>query len=228
MSKAIPLPGYKTTKPAVPVLKAMFRDLGAQDACIQLQELCISYMENSAVATKAPVDAFLRLLYQGNGIPHGTYSFQELRELSSKSHLVLTYAIFEKTLEELIRYVKSAKPSLAASWTSKTPSGGGMPPLVELVSNLPLPVQNPLVSAPEYRLFEYYRAVRVASSHLKSSTATQANTAFGALSPSDMQHFAACYQLQAPNPPSALAFADFHLFTRAIKYYSRLLNEACG
>ena len=32
----------------------------------------------------------------------------------------------------------------------------------------------------------------------------------------------------APNKHDALSFLDFALFTRAIKYYSKLLNEACA
>lgn len=228
MPQSIPLPGYKTTKPTSPAIKSMLRELGAQDACIQLQELCIAYMQNSAVATKAPVDAFLNLLYEGNGIPHGTHSFQELRQLASKSYLVVTYALFEKMLEELIKHVKHAQPSLAAAWKSKSASSGNMPPFVELASNLPPNHQSALQAVPEYRLFEYYRAVRVANSHIKSSTSSQANTAFGSLTSADLQHFATCYQLQAPNPPGALTFEDFRLFTRAIKYYSKLLNEACA
>jgi hypothetical protein len=226
MSKSTPLPGYKTTKPAIPAIKSMFRELGAQDACIQLQELCAVYMQNSAAATNAPLDAFLHLLYQGNGIPHGTLSFSELRQLSAKSYIVLTYALFEKMLLEVIDYVKSSIPGSAAAWVTKSATGGRLPPLLELAANLPAAERQSLEGVPEFRLFEHYRAVRVANSHVVGNTANKAQVAFGLLSNNDLSHFTHCYELQAPNPASDITFQDFRLFTRAIKYYSRLVNEA--
>lgn len=205
----------------------MFQELGAQDACIQLQELCITYMENSAAATRAPLGEFLKLLYTGNGIPHGTYSFTELKELSAKSYLIVTYALLEKTLLAVISHVKAAQPVLAASWKAKSASGGGLPPLLELTQNLPAADCTKLEEAPEFRLIEYYRAVRVANSHIKGSTAAAVTAAFKSLTPSDIQHFTTCYDL-TPNAPADVRFEDFKLFTRAIKYYSNLLNEACA
>lgn len=228
MAKQVPPPGYKTTKPALPAIKLMLHELGAQDASIQLQELCITYMQNSAAATKAPLGDFLNLLYAGNNIPRGTHKFDELRELASNSYLMVTYAAFEKMLFEIIDQVKMNKPVLAAKWNSKNNSGGGLPPLMELTQNLPAGDRSILEKAPEYRLFEYYRAVRVANSHIKGSTSTYVNKAFAALTQADLQHFSSCYGLQAPNPPGQITFDDFQLFTRAIKYYSKLLNEACA
>ena len=206
----------------------MFRELGAQDACIQLQELCAIYMQNSAAATNAPLDAFLRLLYQGNGIPHGTLSFSELRKLSAKTYVVLTYALFEKMLLEVIDHVKKSVPGLAAAWVTKSATGGRLPPLLELAANLPPPERRCLEAVPEFRLFEYYRAVRVANSHVAGNTADKAQVAYGLLNKSDLSHFTRCYSLQAPNPPNDITFQDFQLFTRAIKYYSRLVNETCA
>lgn len=228
MAKPVPLPGYTTTKRKLPAIQLMFQELGAQDACIQLQELCITYMENSAAATKAPLGDFLKLLYAGNDIPHGTYSFAELKELSAKSYLIVTYALLEKTLIGIISDTKATRPALAATWKSKTPSGGGLPPLLELTQNIPAADRAILEAAPEFRLIEYYRTVRVANSHIKGSTAANVISAFASLSAGDLQHFSRCYGLRAPNPPSDISFEDFKLFTRAIKYYSNLINEACG
>lgn len=228
MAKSIPKPGYTTTKPNIPSIKIMFKELGAQDACVQLQELSITYMQNSAAATNAPLGDFLNLLFKANKIPQGTHSFQELREVSSKSNLIATYALFEKMLFATIAHVKQTNHALAANWVSKSTSGGGLPPLLELTQNLPAASRSTLEAAPEFRLFEYYRAVRVANSHIKGSTATHVAIAYAALSETDLQHFISCYTLQAPNAPNQINFEDFKLFTRAIKYYSKLLNEACA
>lgn len=228
MAKTIPLPGYRTTKPQLPAIKLMLKELGAQDACIQLQELSIIFMRNSAHATKAPLDEFLNLLYAANQIPQGTHDFSELRELVYGSYIIVTYALFEKMVMETIVQLKANKPALAGAWNSKSSAGGGLPPLRELTQNLPSGVRTLLESAPEFRLFEYYRAVRVANSHIKGSTSANVGTAFAALTNADMQHFYTCYGLNGPNLPPNISFDDFMLFTRAIKYYSRLINEACA
>lgn len=227
--KKIPDPGYTTTKKLMTSIRGIFDELGAQDACIQLQELSIQYLCNSAVATRAPIGDFLKLLYKGNKIPQGTYNFDELRELASKSYLTATYALLEKMLRGIISEYKTKNPGTAVGWRKQNLKGENFSPLQELVENLPQTISAPLVSAPEYRLLEYYRLVRVANSHHKGSTLTNAEKAYAVITSRDMSHFLSYDAAPpAPNPPDKICFADFLLFTRAIKYYSKLLNEACA
>jgi hypothetical protein len=227
-TKEVPAPGYATTKHLMPSIDLMFSELGAQDACIQLQELSIEYLCNSAAATRAPIGDFLKLLYSGNKIPHGTHDFEELRELASKSYLVVTYALFEKMLRGIIAEYKVANPASVTAWKRQNGAGENLPPLQELVLNLPAAVGNQLKSRPEFKLLEYYRLVRVANSHVKDTTLSSVEKALKAFTPAEMAHFRTYDSSTSPNAPAQIRFDDFLLFTRAIKYYSKLLNEACA
>lgn len=228
-TKTIPHPGYSTTKKLIAPIKNMFDELGAQDASIQLQELSIQYLCNSARVEKIPVGDFLKSLYKGSGIPHGTYDFDELRELASKSYLTVTYALLEKMLRAIISEYKEKNPVAATQWRKKNSNDENYPPLQELIENLPSTSRVQLRGVPEYRLLEYYRLVRVANSHHKGETLKNAEKARMQITPADIGHFSNYIPaVAAPNDPEHICFDDFLLMTRAIKYYSKLLNEACA
>lgn len=227
-SKLPPHPGYVTKKALASSVKTLASELGEQDACIQLQELSIEYLCNSATATRAPIGDFLKLLYRGNKIPHGTYSFDKLRLQASKSYLIVTYSILERFLRALIAEYRSANPVTSATWKEKSSSGENLSPLLQLAENLPKKDVTILKNAPEFKLLEYYRLVRVANSHIKSATLEKAEKAYQDFTPKDISHFRKYKITDAPNKPDTLSFSDFALFTRAIKYYSKLLNEVCA
>lgn len=206
----------------------MYKELGAQDACIQLQELSVSYLEKSAAAMNAKVNDFLNLLYLANQIPHGTYSFPEMRSIACMSYLLVTHSLFEKMVKGCIHCYRLSNPEIDAKWMSSV-GGEQLPSLCRLAYNVPKQQREQLTSPPEFRLFEYYRLVRVAGTHVTDKTQEKAVKAFSAMSSSDLDHFSQYEQINgAPNPPDSIAFEDFKLFTRAIKYYSNILNEVVG
>lgn len=203
----------------------MFTELGAQDASIQLQEVATSYLEQAAAAGGAKAK-FLRALYAQHGVPHGTHSFAQMRETAYGSYLLITYALFEKMIKGCIKEYKiKNRPSI---WVTKN-NKKRLPPLLELVGNMPAAQRAILASPPEYRLLEYYRLVRVSNTHVSQQTLRKARSAYAALTTSDLGHISQYeYIAVAPNPPGAITFEDFKLYTRSIKYYSNLLNEVCA
>jgi hypothetical protein len=69
--------------------------------------------------------------------------------------------------------------------------------------------------------------VRIAESHRTPVTAAAAASAHAQLTPTDLQHFSKYSNIKgAPNQPASINFEDFKLFTRAVKYYCHLLNDA--
>jgi len=42
-----------------------------------------------------------------------------------------------------------------------------------------------------------------------------------------LQHFKGCYKLDAPNVPDDINFDDFMIYTRALKYFSNIINDIC-
>ena len=228
MENAVPHPGYTTSKPLIAPISSMYKELGAQDACIQLQELSTNYLEKSATAMNAKVSDFLKLLYVANGIPHGTYSFAQMRSTACASYLIVTHSLFEKMVKGCIRHYRASHHQMDAQWVASV-GGEQIPPLRRLAHNLTEPQRKQLTTPPEYRLLEYYRLVRVAGTHPTYKTREKAEKAFSSLTASDLAHLSQYPLLSgAPNPPDAINFEDFKLYTRAIKYYSNLLNEICG
>ena len=75
----IPHPGYKNSKPYIRPVLDLFTELGAQDACLQLQEVAIVLLEKSAQAMNAHMNDYLKLLYMSNSIPQGSYSFADMK-----------------------------------------------------------------------------------------------------------------------------------------------------
>jgi hypothetical protein len=225
-SKNTPYPGYKTEKPIMEPIKDLFDELGAQDACIQLQELSITHLKEKADEKGDIVGDFLNEMYKENGIPQGTHDFNDLRLIASRSYLITTHAIFEKMLREII---KDCKIKTKSKWVTNTDKGENFAALQELIENLPKEKKINLTIVPEYKLLEYYRYVRVANSHRKNDTSKKADKAYSSFSKKDFDHFKSyAFAPKAPNPPEHICFSDFLLFTRAIKYYSKLLNEHCA
>jgi len=114
-------------------------------------------------------------------------------------------------------------------WVTTLKGGVALHPLEQLCYNCTPVEQLKLTKPPEFRLVEYYRRIRIASVHIGSSTAQDADTAFSSLTAADHQHFQQyAYLLDAPNAPSLLTFQDFKLYTRAIKYYINIVNDVCA
>jgi hypothetical protein len=201
------------------------RDLGSQDACVQLQELAIRHLETDANAQGELSGEFLMEAFADYRISHGTYDFRLLRVLSATSYVVLTHAVFDGAVRQIIQDVKRNGGGRSAQWKSTTRDGKTMPALDELIVNLMPSASKPLRAAPERELFNYYRVLRIANAHPGAKSDRRASEAYDAI---DASKFRQDYSLLAPNPPDKIAYDDFMLYTRSIKYYARLLNEACA
>lgn len=224
----VPHPGYTSSKALIAPISLMYKELGDQDACVQLQELSVSHLQKCASDRGESVRDFLRNLYAANSIPHGTHSFEQMRSVASTSYLLVTYSLFEKMIKGCIREYRGRYPEVESTWTDRV-DGEQLAPLQRLSHNALTMHKRQLMAPPEFKLLEYYRVVRVAGTHVDEKTAEKAERAFRAMSQEDLHHFRAYPQItQAPNPPNSLSFEDFRLYTRAIKYYSNVLNDICG
>ena len=223
----VPHPGYQNKKQYIQPVLELFSELGAQDACLQLQEVAIVHLEKSAQAMNAHMNDYLKLLYLSNSIPRGSYSFADMREQIYKSFIALTYSIFDKMLKACNKAYQQKNPTI--TWITTLKGGAALHPLEQLVYNATLIEKQALTQPPEFRLLEYYRRIRIASLHINPGTAQEAELAFNALSASDHQHFQQYHHMfGAPNAPSLLTFQDFRLYTRAIKYYINIVNDVCA
>jgi hypothetical protein len=223
----VPHPGYVNAHPYIEPVSKLFSELGAQDACLQMQELAIVHLEKSAQAMNAQMNDYLKLLYISNNIPRGTYSFDEMREKIYVSFVSLTYTMFEKCIKRCNWFYQQKIPP--NTWKTTLQGGVALHPLDQLTYNASREQKQALTAPPEHKLLEYYRRVRIASVHLDDDTKKAAEQAFADLTPTDHQHFLSYAHIYgAPNPPGMLSFQDFKLYTRAIKYYINVVNDVCS
>jgi len=121
----IPHPGYKNAKPYIQPVLDLFSELGAQDACLQLQEVSIVHLKKSAQAMSAHMNDYLKLLYISNNIPQGTYSFSDMRAQIYKSFIALTHSVFNKAIKECNSIYQKNNPNNVGNnpqgWCSPTP-----------------------------------------------------------------------------------------------------------
>lgn len=221
-------PGYYAKKPLYPAVIALRQVLGYQDACIQLHELSARVLESQATAQGAQREDFLMRLFREIGIPQGTFAFTDLRRVAAESYIVQTYNVVERFLRDLIAQYKDHFPERCVGWTTKDEDGGTLPPLDELLRNLPADKRRQLWEYPEAALLDYDRQLRVSIVHRTADNKRKAHKGFANLVREHGVHFASSYaELKAPKAPADVGFDDFLLFTRAVKYFSNILNDAC-
>ncbi len=225
-AKNTPFPSYKNNKPYIDPIKDFFEELGAQDACFQLQELSIVHMEETANASNTPIENYISGLFMAHKIPHGSHKLSELRLLAYRTFISNTYTIFEKTIKLCNSFYRENRN---LEWITTLPGGAALHPLEQLLKNCTHTEKIQLTQPPEFYLIEYYRRIRIASAHPNQKTEAEAIDAYNKITAHHLLHFSQYkYIVNAPNPPSRLNFHDFMLYTRAIKYYINILNDVCA
>jgi uncharacterized protein (DUF2267 family) len=223
-SSKVPSPGYTTDKPRYPALLRLNAELGFQDAALQVSELAIQVLRETAATAAIGPGAYLEEEFSRRGIPHGTLDFSTARQAFHNAALVQTYAVVDAVLRSLAREYQMHKWIPDFSWNDD--SGGVMAPLDVLIAHLPPAGAARLKSAPERALLDYYRLVRVALVHRSDETLSNAAVAWKGISES-REHLVSTYKLDAPNAPDKVEFTDFQLLTRSIKFFANVLNDVC-
>jgi hypothetical protein len=221
------LPGYFARKPLYPPVTALRETLGFQDAAIQLTALAIEVLEETSAAAREGAAAFLRDGFYRHQIPRGSHNLGDARRLAGNSYIVQTHHIAEEFFREMIRaYRQFARP--AERWRTQGRDGSELDGLTQLITNLPASGVSLLKGAPETALLQYYRLVRTSVIHPSAETANRAERAYRSLVEESGEHIKRCYSdLSAPNRPREITFHDFRLYTRALKFYANLVNDAC-
>lgn len=220
----VPAPGYTTNKPKYPSLIRLNAELGFQDAALQVSELAMQILREQAAVCALGPSAYLSEEFSRRGIPHGTFDLNTAQRVMYDAAIVQTHAVIDGVLRQLAREYQMHKWISGFSWTDGL--GNVKSPLEVLLTHLPLSNENRLRQAPECSLIEYYRLLRVSVVHRTDEASKAAHAAFKMLSP-QLSYFSKTYKLAAPNKPDAVDFQDFRLFTRSIKYFANLLNDAC-
>ena len=78
------------------------------------------------------------------------------------------------------------------------------------------------------KIIDYYRLVRNSIVHTNEKSRKKLLLYHSKIREKHNDYFKKCYPgIEAPNSMNDLKFDDFVLYTRSLKYYSNLINDAC-
>ena len=219
-------PGYFSEKPTISSIADIKKLIGAQDACLQTNQAAVLYMIEQA-NTSDDNENFMNYLFSKYKISRGTNDLSYFKLTLYKSYILQTYNLVEPSFKKLNKQFKYYN-DLESTWKTKD-GDKNLDPLNQLVINLSREDREKLKSYPEYYLLDYYRLVRNSIVHLQEDDDEHKKTLqYYKNSLADKKdYFISTYELEAPNEPDSLSFSDFMLYTRALKYFSNILNNFC-
>lgn len=222
----IPKPGYFNKKPLLPVISSLRLTVGLQDSCIQTNQASILFFEEQA-ASSDDKEKFIKDTCQKFRISLGTSDMDFFKKIQYKSYILQTYNLMEPFFKELnrtYRYYNNFK----GDWKSKN-GDKNLDPFNQLAENIGISKKAALKACPEYFLLDYYRLVRNSIVHLQESEDEHKKTLkyYNDHIKHHSPYFKENYEMSAPNEPDDISFQDFMLYTRAVKYYSNILNDIC-
>ncbi|HWR59365.1 MAG TPA: hypothetical protein VN328_10805 [Thermodesulfovibrionales bacterium] len=157
----------------------------------------------------------------------GLDNFDNYRHALTEVYVVETYQVAERFFKSLNAEYRCIKKVDKEKWIKKDKDGKNLSPLQQFASNLPKKNRGFVESAPESLLIDYYRLVRNWIIHRDDKTRKTALHCYDEVLRKHKDHISNCYAgLAAPSLPDELSFDDYYLFTRALKYFANLLNNA--
>lgn len=219
-------PGYFSDKPTISSISNIKKLIGAQDSCLQTNQVSILYLEEQANASEN-AEAFMHDLFSKYKISRGTNDLSYFKLTLYKSFILQTYNLVEPSFKKLNKQFKYYN-NLEDGWKAKD-GDKNLDPLNQLVNNLSREDREKFRSYPEYYLLDYYRLVRNSIVHLQEDDDEHKKTLqyYKANILEKKEYFITTYELNAPNEPNNLSFEDFMLYTRTLKYFSNVLNNFC-
>ena len=219
-------PGYFNQKPLLKMVSDVKFSIGLQDSCIQTNQAAILFLEEQAKKS-GDSEGFIKSLCVQFKISLGTRDLEYFKTIQYKSYILQTYNFVEpffKDLNATYRFYNNFE----GKWKTKD-GDKNLDPFNQLLENIDPALRNKIKSYPEYFLLDYYRLVRNSVVHLQEDEDQHKKTSkyYSDNIESNLEHFKDNYELEAPNEPDKIGFADFMLYTRAIKYFSNILNDVC-
>lgn len=225
-TKTDPKPGYFNKMPLFKVVSGVKFTIGLQDSCVQTNEVSIRYFEDLAKKS-GNTDEFIKRLCKKYSISLGIRDFEYFKTIQYKSYILQTYNLVEPYFRELNRSYRFYN-NFKGDWKTKD-GDKNLDPFNQLLINIDADNSKLIKSYPEYYLLNYYRLIRNSIVHLQEDAEEHKKTTkyFDDFIADKLDFFKENYEMDSPNKPESISFQDFMLYTRAIKYFSNILNDAC-
>jgi len=220
-------PGYFNKLPLLKAVANIKSTIGLQDSCIQTNQAAVLYLEKQAKLDANP-EQFVKDVCGEFKISIGTSDLDYFKKIQFKSYILQTYNLVEpffKQLNDNYRFYNN----FSGAWKNKDKDDKPIDPFNQLLENTTSEKKRIIKSYPEYYLLDYYRLIRNSIVHLQEDENEHKKTTkyFKTNIEPRLAHFKLNYEIDAPNEPDNIYFYDFMLYTRAIKYFSNVLNDIC-
>lgn len=223
-TKAVPLPGYTALKPQYPAVRQFYKVAGLHDNIINLGELALRYFERD-MYDSGDQNGFVDSLSRSLGVNTSLgIEWDKVRSHAHKYVIAQMISMIDAFVRQLSYEFKAYKQIPEGTWKTQAKGGQQLDLLAALTENFTPALKTRIRQYPEYELVHYYRSVRNRLIHgTKADTDNQLKT----LLRSHKTHFNTSYK-SLPSSYNDIGYDDYFLLTRAIKYFSKILNDACN
>jgi hypothetical protein len=210
-----------TDRPATfsfPSKRTLYRYLGETDALVELTELATRFFTASAIQSND-----VRKFVEEQSLQHGIrVDLAELDLVSrhlARSYIVTIYQSAERFLHEFRKeHIALYQKPWIGDADDIDPLTVTLRNVAETQSDAEKAVGIDLISR-----FQYYRIVRNWVVHTKESDVSKPQGKFNEIVPYSSEHQQKLASLNAPSPPTSLAFDDFICFSRLTKLIAEKL-----
>lgn len=224
---SVPLPGYTSQRPLYPAVRRINVVGGMHDTLVNLVEVALGHFEADMKEADDPA-AFVKSVCKSLGINTSLgVKWNDLRGHVHRLAIVQVIGTADEFVRELTqeyRYFREIENRPLLNHVQ----GKQLDALAMLIENLPDNEKRRAQECPEFALWQYFRMVRNRVVHGDRSEVTDRKLAaeHARLLKDHGLHFKRCYDWQ-PSAFGQIVYKDFFMFTRAVKYYAKILNDVC-
>ncbi|PGD64133.1 hypothetical protein [Bacillus wiedmannii] len=219
--------GYYMKGLMFPCIRELRPLLGAQDAAIQTNEIILRNFEEIGMNHAEGINKYLKTLADKYKISHGANNFQYVKLKIAEANIINTFNIIDFFFKRFSKQIQLYKNISKNEWIDKDKDNEQLDSLNQVVVNLKKEEITKLKKIPEYHLLDHYRLIRNSIVHISEKNSNKLAKLHTNLIDRYGEHFSEHYGT-LPNLKDQLTYEDYFLYTRAVKYFSNILNDAAN
>ncbi|WP_339878591.1 hypothetical protein [uncultured Algoriphagus sp.] len=221
-------PGYFTNKPQFKIIGELRKTLGFYDSIPTTIELVINdYVDKCKIKGVTPENELNTVAKNFTVKNHNIQSLDSSRQHIYNFYILSVFNVADSFFRDLKKLM--IKLNSIQNW--KTKSGRkDLDAFNQVIENCKSKDGSTLKSKPEFHLINYYRLHRNSVVHRvfkKENQFSESDKYYDKYVLPNVNYHKTTYNLDAPNKSDSINLHDFLIYTRAIKYYNNLINDAC-
>lgn len=222
------LPGYYSQKPQLKIIRELKKTLGYYDSIPTTIELIIIDYENKCKEKGVTPESELNHLASSFIVKnHHIQSLDLSRDKICNLYILSAFNVVDPFFRDLKRLLKEFES--CKNWKTKN-GKEDLDAFNQVIENCKPKDKTILKGKNEFHLINYYRLYRNAIVHRVFEGDKQfekSDKYYEKYIYPNISYYTDTYGLDSPNNSRMINFSDFLIYTRSIKYFNNLLNDAC-